>query len=780
MANKTNEKNEQERQDLRDKSSLATYSMDSSLSDENNETKKIIRQTINDTKAKLGERTNGKPIDYFNEINVGAAFNSIFADNANSKTSDVDADFKKYMTDNSFIDPSALLADSTRSLKFSNYRIIKEHIPECAQALKIIVDNIISPDDYTKTIFNIKYDENSDDKIKTIIGNKLDDLGEKYQIEDKADKIIEEAALLGESYTAVLSLNDDLSMMLNDSSYKNGILNESIQKKIIAADTSVVSVPILKESVSVNDNEVNALNEYFGFSGDNTLNENNAANLVANCINNNIEIGSSRELLFERAEADLDNKDIISDIPDSFYKKQKKDSGPSKTNKKEKSKENLYLNGSALRKLKPDNVVDLSIDNICYGYYYVEDIASGNIPQTGYLGPGSGRDAAGTMSVAQNNTIASTSKAAYTSSDPTAAQLGVSEEKLKLISDLFISQVSKKIDKEYIKKNKQFKDFIYDLVRQDYITKKKIKLTYFKPDEVIKFECPAVYKDITFFAKLYLAILTNNLLIKLGRAHDKRIFYVNVGPDGAYEQAIQSVIQDVKTKDYKMSQLNDFNTLLNLNPGRFDDYFMPSINGDRPVEIDTLAGMDVDMNNDFVEYLKNSMMSGMNVPRNLIDVTSEVDYARSISAMNANFVRSIVKYQKKLTPAFTRLYQILYRNEYKYVNDEENQSNAVNISAIRVEFPSPATLAMTNISDQIQAVEQNADFIASQLVPIKADGSTEDLRVRIKTEVTKDLLPGIDWEKYKKILDKVKIDMEKEKTNDKDKITVDPNATMGY
>ena len=66
------------------------------------------------------------------------------------------------------------------------------------------------------------------------------------------------------------------------------------------------------------------------------------------------------------------------------------------------------------------------------------------------------------------------------------------------------------------------------------------------PDEVIKFEVPAVYKDITFFAKLYLAILTNNLLIKLGRAHDKRIFYVNVGADAAYEQAIQNVIADSK------------------------------------------------------------------------------------------------------------------------------------------------------------------------------------------------------------------------------------------
>jgi len=247
-----------------------------------------------------------------------------------------------------------------------------------------------------------------------------------------------------------------------------------------------------------------------------------------------------------------------------------------------------------------------------------------------------------------------------------------------------------------------------------------------------------VYKDITFFAKLYLSILTNNLLIKLGRAHDKRVFYINVGTDAAYEQAIQGVIEDVKTKDYKMENLNDFNTVLQLAPGRFDDYFMPSINGEHPVEIETLQGMDVDMNNEFVEYLKNSMMSGMGVPRNLIDVTSEVDYARSISAMNANFVRSVVRYQKKFTPPFTRLYQKLYTNEYKYNGNEESQTGIIDIQSIRVQFPSPATLAMTNITEQIQSVDTTADFIASQLMPPEQDGSTEDQRIKLKAMIVKD------------------------------------------
>jgi len=210
---------------------------------------------------------------------------------------------------------------------------------------------------------------------------------------------------------------------------------------------------------------------------------------------------------------------------------------------------------------------------------------------------------------------------------------------------------------------------------------------------------------------------------------------------------------------------------------------MPTVNGERPVEIETLEGMDVDMNNEFVEYLKNSMMSGMGVPRNLIDVTSEVDYARSISAMNANFVRSVVRYQKKLTAPFTRLYQKLYLNEYRFNDNQESDNSIIDIHSIRVQFPSPATLAMTNISEQIQSVDATADFIASQLIPPKQDGSSEDERIKLKTKIVKDQLPSIDWEKYEGFIDEMRREIQEEKIEQKaqtnDQTAMDPYGNGG-
>jgi hypothetical protein len=52
----------------------------------------------------------------------------------------------------------------------------------------------------------------------------------------------------------------------------------------------------------------------------------------------------------------------------------------------------------------------------------------------------------------------------------------------------------------------------------------------------------------------------------------------------------------------------------------------------------------------------------------------------------------------------------------------------------------------------------NADFIASQIIPQKVDGSTDDIRVKLKSKIVQDLLPGIDWEKYIAMKDEINIE----------------------
>ena len=736
-----------------EKSSLAIYSMDNTLSDEEISVKNIIKQTIVSTKDKYGSRARGKIIDYFNEINFGAVFSDNKIDGISKKEAEANPEkvIKKMMSANGLVDLGALLtADQSRLRDYSNYEVIFNHIPECAQALEVFKDNIMSPDDFTKLIFDIEYDDETDIAAKKKIEKDLEIIRDKYDVETQSDKIIEQALLKGDAFVSILSLENELGEILSDDITKGKTLNEEMLNIL---DPSCVDISITPSDIHSNLELNEAVANLYGYGGDNIKTSEDTDIFLANIINENIKIGSKKELLIERSLAEAATKEnMYTGL--NFNTAQE-----TKTNKNKKSDEKpLFVNGSVIRMLDPEKVVKLEVDNICYGYFYALE-AVNNVANNTYLGVSSGRSVTGSLSVAQNNTITGTTSASYTPNSTTAQEYSVDEQKLRLISTIFVNNIAKKVDKDFIRHNKDFKEFIYGLMRQDYITKKGIKLFYFTPSEVVHFKVPAVYRKIVFFAKLYLSMLSNDVLIKLGRAHDKRAFYINVGIDEDYEQAVSRTIADIKTKEYSMANIGDFNTILNLNPGRWDDYFIPVINGERPVEIDTLAGMDTDMNSDFMEYLKNSMLNGIGVPRALIDAMNDLDFARTLSSQNANFVRSVIRYQKLFTEPFSIVFRRLYKNEYRYTNNKENESmTLIDIDAIKVRFPSPATLNMNNISEQIQAVGGNAEFIAQQLIPQKADGSNDDIRMKLQAKIVQDLLPGIDWEKYEEFKKDINID----------------------
>jgi hypothetical protein len=747
--------NKSKENNLAKQSSIAVFGVDDELDEQSKNLRDVIKQTIIDTSEYVGNRAKGKPVNYFSEINFGNAFAELRKDpekrgRGNTGKTDPARDFKKYMSEQDFGNISGILMqESGRIIGYSNYKAIYNHIPEAAQALDMFKDNIMSPDDFTKLIFNIDYKNDINPELRKQVQGQFKDLISKYNFEELAEEIIEGSLLYGDQYVAILSLEEDLNLMLTDPINNNGVLNE---KNIGMYDLESVDIEVNRDDVDPID--TGALLETFGEALSLTedtskyLDEKVARQLVANMVNQNVHIGSKKELILERISAEYSNKEEKKsfDLPTSKKKKGKKN-----------DEEPMYINGSSIRILDPSKVVELKIDNVVYGYYLIENANIGNVPNAGYLGSSTGREVLNPVNMGSN--IITTNNSKFTQHFDKVSATGLSDQKVDLISRIFLDTLSKKVNKDFIRHNKEFKDFIYNLVKQDYILKKQIRITYFAPNEVVAFKIPALYRKITFFAKLYLSMLTNMLLIKMGRAHDKRVFYIDVGVDANYEQAISRVIQDIKTKEFKMDTIGDINTVLNLNPGRFDDYYIPTVNGEKPIEIDTLQGMDVEMNNDFIEFLKDSMMSGMGVPRTLIDATKELDFARTLSAQNANFVRSVVKYQKRLTEPFNKLFKILYGNEYKFYNDGESKiSGVVNFDDISVSFPSPATLNMSNITDQIQAVDGNAEFISTTLVPADPTGNSDKLKSLLKKEIVKDLLPAVDWNRYEEYLERAKIE----------------------
>lgn len=774
MANQ-NDKNLKDLINSDDQASKAIRGTDSSLDLEDIELRDLIRQTTNRSTLKYSSKVEGRNLDYFTQIGLATMLQqgSVDSDDPIKKKEakeNPEKYLKKYMSEKNITDATALfMSNISKKLAYSNYEAIYKHIPECSTAIQVYVDNILSPDDFSKSIFDFKYDDSVDSKKEERINKEIDQIIKRYKLNLKTEQIIRDALIYGDAYYAVLSLEDEMEMMIHDVQTNGGVLHEDLS----FYDLERKDIPIDANDIELNEEEKAAFVDFFKLSNvtytkeqSKALNEETATQLlkedIANFVNDHFKIGSKKELLQERVGYEMEQaKNKMFDVDASIGNKKKAKSSKTKTDDKP-----MYLNGSVLRKLEADHVIPLDVDDINYGYYYIEEKDyQSNVARSSagdYLGMVSGRSQESNIQMTAAGATLPIDRNIGTPSD-------LDDMKMKLISDIFINTISKKIDKQYVRHNKELKEFLYGIIRHEYITKKQVTLTYFTPEEVVHFECEPIFKNIVFFAKLYLAQLTNMIVIAMGRGHDKRMINVVTGLDSEAEQAVSNVIESIKTKEFRLSN-TDINTVLSLNPGALDDYIIPVINGEPMVTIDTLPGMDADIsNNNFLDWLRRSMLNGMHIPAALIDSMNELDFARSLSAQNGNFIRSVTRYQMVLTEGFNKLIRRLYANEYKFLLDGDAKLNDdIDVDKIEIMFPSPASLVMDNLYNRITTTEQIVDSLSQILVPSKQDGTTEDLRQEVKSELFKKWMPGvINWEEMQEVIEnKLKVKASRKSVED--------------
>src|SRR5699024_5217459 len=340
-----------------------------------------------------------------------------------------------------------------------------------------------------------------------------------------------------------------------------------------------------------------------------------------------------------------------------------------------------------VRKVDPDNMVKLEVDGMCLGYIYIEtDTGSGiNGPanpllkaMTGMLGHDNGGSGITANSVGMDNGYFSNNNTSKNNNSTSISgdelESGNTAMRYSAFVDVFVKDISHKIDKDFINTNSSFREIIHRLMKKNYILEKGINITFLEPSEVVHFKLDSEDKTYgvsrinssLFFAKLYLSVLLTNIMTKINQSRAQRVFYVETGLDNDYEGAIQEVIRNIRQQDIPTDVFSTESSLSNVlrQVGSQENYYIPRIDGTAPLDIDTIAGIQVDIDDDFLEWLKKSLMTGTGVPFNYIDATQDTDYARSLSMQNQSFVRRVVEYQQDFGEFFTELVQKIYDIEY--------------------------------------------------------------------------------------------------------------------
>lgn len=259
----------------------------------------------------------------------------------------------------------------------------------------------------------------------------------------------------------------------------------------------------------------------------------------------------------------------------------------------------------------------------------------------------------------------------------------------------------------------------------------------------------------------------------------KRAFYIETGLDDDIEGAVQGFIRDIKSKELSSGHLKNITTILN-SVGAFEDYYIPIIDGQEAVRIDTIQGMDAEIDNEFLQQLKKSIITGMNVPSTYIDASSEIDFARTLTMSNNPFVRAIINDQDEFGEFFSEVVRDLYKNEYgedkkkrrkrssrtltKIPKNKLDNISNINIDSISIRFPTPIYLVLGNTNEQIQNSQNIIEFVTSYYFPDDPTGQTNNYdrelqKAKFKKRLAKQhFLQTMDWQQFDKIFDDILIE----------------------
>jgi len=143
----------------------------------------------------------------------------------------------------------ATFGQGSRLMRYNAYSAIVSHINYCQRALDVLTDNILAPDDITKTSLEInsksynESNENADANVKDI-----EEIVKKIKLEERLDMIVKNTLQHGDffceiadSKTALTSKSSFLSeAMLNLIDYENGKTKETITEKIDDKNVKII------------------------------------------------------------------------------------------------------------------------------------------------------------------------------------------------------------------------------------------------------------------------------------------------------------------------------------------------------------------------------------------------------------------------------------------------------------------------------------------------------------------------------------------------------------
>lgn len=546
--------------------------------------------------------------------------NAVVNKSNNGKESDaIDNILSSFNAGYSQFTPSKKRLDS-----YKNILAVKDRIPILGKALRIWADNILSPDDINKRSLNVISELDDIEGIET----EIDLLKQEFRnamkvlaIDKKADYIIQNTLLFGDFFVELTTRQREMENVFGGVIREEKINLSEINNKLFK--DKQISVKLLETE------DIKHIRRH---------------NLIENDL-------VSKEL------REYKNEDNITE--DYLITEDELNKDTAKNNKKD----DITYDDVSLIYHQPHNVIKIQRYNICLGYLVIDSETSA-------------QEAAGS----RMGNVGSFSK----------MQMDSEKEAFNTIINkvyAVISSYLKQIDVNSL--SDDIKDVLINIIKgyNKISSIKSVNVRYVPESNMIHFKNislkdevygESIFADLEFIFRLYLARLVSSTIYMLSRAGKHMIFTVDVSGTRDASSRIENVKRAVKSREVKVSDLNDIETIPSI-VSTFEDYYLPAKDGKRYVEMDTLdMGSYSDTRQGEDTTLIKNILTGIEIPPSYLGIEEFNSTKATLAQESMLFARSVIRYQKMFSEYFTELMHKIYILVHS--DDDDLNNNYHNIT----------------------------------------------------------------------------------------------------
>lgn len=669
--------------------------------------------------------------------------------------------------------------DLHRYISGQNYQydLICKYLPKLLDALEIKRDNVLSSDNFSKEFINPKSSRTNKVDLEKFSSN-TSKLERVYDISDFFEKTYMNVSKYGEDFIYVVPYHAAFERVIRRStSYRrNNARLEQFSLYESHSGVECISEGYVdgkefgeyKSSIESVKGKFNSQDYNNSFKGHSVNLHFNDSGVINEAINERIvienkqdlamfeslssvfesTIGSDSELMKQYKEIDKENNKLSNVATDGLII-------PDNLNIDAKKIDKNIL-GAVVERLPRENVIPIYItDKICMGYYYLE--FKEDQSACGYCGG---------HHVNSTNGLTNSMNLAY----------DMSEDQQELAIRFIASRMSASIDTHFINANKDLKEEIYAILRYnekfDICRSNDIGVTFIPAEDIV--HCYFDFNEKTHRgisdleksvvpAMLYILLYLTDIIGKISRSNDKRIYYVKQNVETNVARTMMNVVQQIKKGNMGMRQIESMNNILNV-VGKYNDFIIPlGPSGDPPISFEVMNGQDIQTPTDIMEKMEELAVTGTGIPFEMLNSIYQQDFAVRFSMSNAKLLKHINTRQRAVSKFFSKIYTKIYNYEF-------NENN----SYITIMLPPPLFLVMQNNQQIIDNVTSQAD----KIIEIELANEEDDVKTEFKKiYVRNHLSTYIDFNSIERFKNAAKVAVE---TNKVPQVSEDGGDDGGY